>query len=137
MPKPAHGADPIAVLAPSGCRWARITLAGKIDSRFSALLAEIVDWLRKAPVTSVFVDVAAVTSADDTLADFCLLARASLPAGATLTVCRPTLATLWVLEESGATDLLTVRDSLPLLDLSGAARPAWSRRRRGSGSTAS
>ena len=87
-------------------------------------LAAVVDGLATAAVSTVFVDVADITFADSTLPNFCVLLRALLPTGAALAVCRPAPMTRWILEETGMGQILTLRDNLPLLDVSRTTPPS-------------
>ncbi|WP_203790774.1 hypothetical protein [Paractinoplanes rishiriensis] len=116
-----HGTFSVTVLSPDGGNWAQVCVAGQIDLAAATELAATIDLLRKSPARFVFVDVAAVTFADVTLPDFCLLLRAALPGWSAPFICRPGPMTRQILEDAGVCDVLAVRDDLPLLDVSGAA----------------
>jgi anti-anti-sigma regulatory factor len=131
------------LLAPSGGEWAQIRLAGEIGVTANSELAAILDQLTEPPLRSVYVDVAAVTVADSTLANFCVLLRACVPAGAVVSVCRPGPMIRMILRTTGVDQVVIIRDDMPLLDVSRAgtsvvrrrARPRWSPN-RGPGPTA-
>ena len=134
----------VTLLSPPRSEWAQVSLSGDVDPAAVAELAAVIDTVSAATVSSVLVDVADVTFADSTLLNFCVLLRAVLPAGRALAVCRPAPMTRWIIEEAGLDRILTLRDDLPLLDVSRTSTPAcrnwWSSRfgtRKGPGSSAS
>ena len=121
MKDSGHGIFSVTVLSPVGGSWAQVCITGQVDPAAATELAATIDRLRKTPARLVFVDVAAITFADGSLPDFCRLLRAALPGRSALSICRPGPMTRRILEDAGICDILTVRDDLPLLDVSGAA----------------
>jgi anti-anti-sigma factor len=106
------------VVRPADSWWAQVLLAGDVDATASLQLADAIDDLTDASVASVFVDVAAVGSADAVLLNFLVVLRVLLPAGASLAVCRPRPPVRRVLEAAGMDHVWTLRSDLPLLDVS-------------------
>lgn len=116
MPGSTSPARAVTVLRPDGSRWAQVRLAGPIDARARFALAEALDELTAGPVTSVFVDVAAVTSADEILPNFVVVLRFLAP-HMSVAVCRPRPPVRRILEAAGVDRVSTLRDDLPLLDV--------------------
>ena len=98
--------------------WAQVRLTGDVDATAHVALAGALDELIDIPVTSVYVDLAAVAAADPTLLNFLVILRLLLPTHASLALCRPQPTVRTALNAAGINRVSTVRSDLPLLDMS-------------------
>ena len=114
----------VTLLAPPDAWWAQVCLTGDIDMATTAELSVVIAHMTEGPVATVYVDVAAVTFADSTLANFFVLMRGCLPAATEVVVCRPGPMTRMILEATEVDQVVTMRDDMPLLDVSQAVAPA-------------
>jgi anti-anti-sigma regulatory factor len=90
-----------------------VQVAGDIDINAEPGLAAAADQLRADAPRIVLIDVAGVTFACSTLANFLVRVHNAIPHGALLVVCRPSPRTRYVLELIDLRLIATLCDHLP------------------------
>ena len=106
---------------------ALVCLVGEIDIAAAEALSDVADHLSTlAPHAEVVVDLAEVSFACSTLPNFLDRVHRTLAADATLTLCRSTPNTRWVLQATGIEQIAALRADLP--DSCEAPQPASGKR---------
>lgn len=109
-----------------GGALAYVTLIGEIDLAAEPALAEVASQLRTTAPTTVILDLAGITFAGSTLANFVVRVRRSVPTGTRLILYRPNPSTRRILELSLVDKLAVIRDQLPAgLEAHGDAGGPW------------
>jgi anti-anti-sigma factor len=103
----------VAVVSRPGSAFACVQVAGDIDINAEPGLAAAADQLRADAPRTVLIDLAGVTFACSTLANFLVRVHNAIPDGASLVVCRPTPRTRHVLELIDLRLIATMCDHLP------------------------
>ncbi|MFI5937572.1 STAS domain-containing protein [Actinoplanes sp. NPDC051494] len=111
-PESPSGFD-IVVLADPGAPSALVCLSGEIDLAASVMLSSVAAHLSAIAPTTVVIDLAGVTFACSALPNFLARLRASLPAGSTMHLCRPTHPIHVVLRVTDMGQIATLRADLP------------------------
>jgi anti-anti-sigma factor len=111
--KPPVTAFAVTVRADKTATAALVSLAGEIDMAAVGALADAADHLSSLAPAEVIVDLDEVTFACSTLSNFLERVHLALPPGTTLTLCRPTHNTRWVLQATGMEKISTLRAELP------------------------
>jgi anti-anti-sigma regulatory factor len=103
----------ITVLTPPDTPFAFVYLEGEIDRAAFQALSDAADSFADATPVDILVDLGGVTFADVALANFLEQLSCTVPAEATVMLCRSTPATRYVLEAIGKTQVATMDDAMP------------------------
>jgi anti-anti-sigma factor len=90
-----------------------LAVSGEVDMEMRPHLNDALRRVSLAMPRSVYVDLADVTFAGSTLANFLLRVRQALPDESPLVLCRPAPTTHLILRITDLTRLATVRDDIP------------------------
>jgi anti-anti-sigma factor len=126
----------VAVVSRPGNAFSCVRVTGDIDIIAEPGLADAAEQLRAAAPCAVLIDLAGVTFACSTLANFVVRVHNAIPDSASLVLCRPTPQTRHLLDLTDLHLIATFCDHLPpQWDASHAATsgghpPGWSRTRR-------
>ena len=90
-----------------------VSIAGDVDIAGQAQLARAARLLAATCCTRVYIDLKAVTFAGSTLINFLFRLSTQLPGNASMTLCRPGVMTVELIELTGLSEFATVRADLP------------------------
>ena len=90
-----------------------VSIAGDVDMAGEAQLAFAARQLAATCCTRVYIDLKAITFAGSTLINFLFRLSTHLPGNASLTLCRPGMMTVQLIELTGLSQFATVRADLP------------------------
>ena len=90
-----------------------VSIAGDVDMAGEAQLARAARQLAATCCTRVYVDLIAVTFAGSTLINFLFRLSTHLPGNASMTLCRPGVMTVQLIELTGLSEVAAVRADLP------------------------
>jgi anti-anti-sigma factor len=113
VPQPSSSDCTVTVSAIPDERCAAVRIVGEIDSGAAPLLASSVRLLSRMSPNLVLIDVGDVEFAGAALPNFLATVHCQLPPDCCLVVCNPAPMVRWLLQATGITQIVSIRDHSP------------------------
>lgn len=114
MPQPVVDQCSVSVFTEGQLAHVHIVVSGEVDLGTWPLLSEALRHVAERMPGAVYVDLAGVTFAGATLANFVFQVRRALPRASTVVLCRPAPPVHWVLQAADVPRVATIRADVPV-----------------------